>query len=49
MQNDPQIMVWVGIWGDEIIGPYFFTDSVTDETHLQKLHFNGFVIFHYSE
>jgi hypothetical protein len=27
--NDPRVMAWAGVWGDHIIGPYFFEGSVT--------------------
>jgi len=34
-QTNPKIMVWAGIWEEEIVGPYFFnTSNVTGETYL---------------
>ena len=29
VQDDPKIMVFGGIWGDLVIGPYFFESTVT--------------------
>jgi transposase len=37
VQNDPRIMVWAGIWEDQLIGPYFFDGNVTGETYLHML------------
>jgi hypothetical protein len=37
MQNDPRVMVWAGIWDDQIMGPYFFDNNVTGETYLHML------------
>ncbi len=36
-QDDPRVMVWCGIWGDRIIGPFFFEGTVTGESNLQML------------
>ena len=30
--NDPGIMVWGGMWGENVIGPYFFYSHVTGAT-----------------
>jgi hypothetical protein len=37
VQEDPRVMVWAGIWEDQIIGPYFFSSNVTGETYLSML------------
>ena len=37
VQNDPRVMVWCGILGDSIIGPFFFRDSVNMQTYLHML------------
>ena len=29
VQDDPRIMVFGGVWGDSVIGPYFFDGTVT--------------------
>ena len=35
-QNNPKIVVWTGIWEEEIVGPYFFnTSNVTSKTYLE--------------
>ena len=37
-QTNPKIMVWAGIWEEEIVGPYFLnTGNVTEETYLEFL------------
>jgi hypothetical protein len=36
-QSDPRVMVWCGIWGDRIIGPFFFDNSVNGHTYLELL------------
>jgi transposase len=35
--NAPRVMVWCGIWGDEIIGPFFFENTVTGQSYLNLL------------
>jgi hypothetical protein len=35
--NTPGVTVWAGIWSGGIIGPFFFRDTVTAESYLQKL------------
>ena len=38
-QTNIKIMVWAGIWEEEIVGPYFFnTANVNGETYLEFLH-----------
>ena len=37
----PRVMVWCGIWGSEIVGPYFFPGTVTGAAYLDML--QGFV------
>jgi hypothetical protein len=37
VQVDPRVMMWAGIWEDQIIGPYFFSSNVTGETYLSVL------------
>ncbi|KAG4068807.1 hypothetical protein HA402_002498 [Bradysia odoriphaga] len=44
------VMVWAGIFNQEIVGPYFFADTVTGESYLEmlgdflvpELHFRGY-------
>ena len=37
-QTNPKIMVWAGIWEEEIVGPWFFnTSNVIGETYLELL------------
>jgi transposase len=36
-QGDKRVMVWCGILGDQVIGPYFFDQSVNGSTYLQLL------------
>ncbi|KAK2725286.1 hypothetical protein QYM36_001664 [Artemia franciscana] len=37
-QTNPMIMVWAGIWEEEIVGPWFFnTSNVIGETYLELL------------
>lgn len=40
VQNDPRVMVWCGILGDSIIGPFFFNDSVNMHSYLHMLKHN---------
>jgi hypothetical protein len=35
--NAPGVIVWAGIWSGGIIGPFFFHDTVTAESYLEKL------------
>lgn len=35
--NTPRVMVWCAIWGDNVIGPYFFPGNVSAETYLKML------------
>ncbi|CAF0839836.1 unnamed protein product [Rotaria sp. Silwood1] len=35
--NAPGVTVWAGIWSGGIIGPFFFRDTVTAESYLEKL------------
>ena len=44
VENEPRnsqmaekIMMWGGIWGDRVIGPYFFNDNVTGKSFLEML------------
>ena len=37
MQNAPRIMVWAAIWGNRIIGPFFFEEHVTKDSYLSLL------------
>lgn len=32
MLNDPTILVWDGVWEDQLISPYFFDTNVTGES-----------------
>src|SRR6185437_7270063 len=36
-QHDERIMVWGGIFGDTVIGPFFFEGTVTGERYLDML------------
>ena len=36
-QNDPRVMVWCGILGDSVIGPFFFPGPVNMDSYLQML------------
>lgn len=35
--NAPGVIVWAGIWSGGIIGPFFFRDTVTADSYLEKL------------
>jgi hypothetical protein len=35
--NVPGVIVWAGIWSGGIIGPFFFRDTVTAQSYLEKL------------
>lgn len=35
--NAPGVTVWAGIWSGGIIGPFFFRDTVTADSYLEKL------------
>ncbi|CAF2800673.1 unnamed protein product [Rotaria sp. Silwood2] len=37
VMNAPGVIVWAGIWSGGIIGPFFFHDTVTAESYLEKL------------
>jgi hypothetical protein len=34
--HDYVIMLWIGIWLDEMIGPCFFDDDISGQTYLQN-------------
>ncbi|CAF4766205.1 unnamed protein product, partial [Rotaria sp. Silwood2] len=35
--NVPRVIVWGGMWSNEVVGPFFFEDNVTSQTYLQML------------
>ncbi|CAF4049278.1 unnamed protein product, partial [Rotaria sp. Silwood1] len=35
--NAPSVTVWAAIWSGGIIGPFFFSDTVTAESYREKL------------
>ncbi len=35
--NAPGITVWAGIWSEDVIGPFFFNDTVTVNSYLEML------------
>ena len=35
--NSPRLMVWCGIWGDVVVGPFFFEGTVTGAAYLAML------------
>lgn len=37
VQNSPRVMVWCGMWGERIIGPYFFDAAVTGNSYVDLL------------
>jgi transposase len=37
VQVDPRVMVWAGIFEDQIIGPFFFDGNVTQDSYLDML------------
>lgn len=36
-QGGRRLMVWVGIWGEVLVGPFFFQGTVTGDTYLRML------------
>ena len=36
-QNDVRVMVWGGIWGDKVIGPLFFENTVNGKTFTEMM------------
>jgi hypothetical protein len=35
--NPPGVIVWAGLWFGGLIGPFFFRDTVTGHSYLEKL------------
>lgn len=35
--NTPRVMVWCGLWGNDVIGPYFFDATVTAQAYVEML------------
>jgi hypothetical protein len=36
-QDDPRVMAWCGIWGNRVIGPFFFDEHVNGVSYLKLL------------
>ncbi|KAJ4433859.1 hypothetical protein ANN_16171 [Periplaneta americana] len=36
-KDSPKVMVWCGLWDNEIVGPFFFDSTVTGEHYLRML------------
>ena len=36
-QGGRRLMVWVGVWGEVLVGPFFFHGTVTGDTYFRML------------